>query len=96
MTATRRNTESEPRSDIETSAMKQVPSSVENMTVTGEPVLCPHVCGAYAGAGALGGVYACHTTQCSSPHLDSKWDETKDIGRDASIDELVRAAERAD
>lgn len=76
----------------EDSAAEQVPSDTENMTIGDEPMLCPHVCGAYVGAGfAAGALVGCYTERCIDGNPEPMSDVDATVEGDASIDEIVDA-----
>lgn len=89
------DTETEEELTIaEDSATEQVPSDAENMTIGDEPMLCPHVCGAYVGASFAAGVaVGCYTERCIDGNPEPMSDVDATVEGDASIDEIVDAIE---
>ncbi|SDJ80610.1 hypothetical protein [Natronorubrum texcoconense] len=81
----------------EASAREQIPSETEGMTLGEEPVLCPHVCGAYVGAGfAAGAAAGCYTERCIDGNPEPLKDIDEKVEDDASIDDIVETVQAAD
>lgn len=91
------NSGDEERTKAETSARDKIESDTENVTLGNEPMLCPHVCGAYVGAGfALGAAAGCYTERCIDGNPQPLEDIETEVDGDASIDDIVETVQAAD